>query len=473
MKAIKTSMHLLIALLSVVVSQQLLAQANTSLSNLVSPTAVNTTIRPATNNTIDLGTDAVGWRDIYSVNGYSIGNKKVFHLSGINNTFIGVEAGKGITTGNSNTAMGYQAFISNKAGNNNIVLGSLALASNIDGCFNIAIGVQSLFTQSAVNADGSIYPTYNIGIGYRTLFSNTPNGFLGINNIGIGSSVLYNNTTGLANTAIGHEAMYDNIQGTYNVATGYRSLYNSSGSYNTAVGASALLDNINGSYNAVVGAFALSNTIHASYNTAVGVAAGGSYNNGDFNVFIGYHAEANASNFLNSIVIGRNAMMTASNQARIGWSSIASIGGYVNWTNISDGRVKKNMKENVPGLAFINKLKPVTYSLDLDAVDRILQTTETKDTDKTARIEKEQMFYTGFVAQDVEKAAKELGFNFSGVDAAKNDKDLYGLRYAEFVVPLVKAVQELSQENADLKERLRKLEAIVYGTKENLITQKK
>ena len=55
------------------------------------------------------------------------------------------------------------------------------------------------------------------------------------------------------------------------------------------------------------------------------------------------------------------------------------------------------------------------------------------------------MVYTGFVAQDVERAANELGYNFSGVDAAKNEKDLYGLRYAEFVVPLVRAVQELDE----------------------------
>jgi septal ring factor EnvC (AmiA/AmiB activator) len=56
--------------------------------------------------------------------------------------------------------------------------------------------------------------------------------------------------------------------------------------------------------------------------------------------------------------------------------------------------------------------------------------------------EKEQIAYTGFIAQDVGKAAKELGFDFSCVDAAKNDNDNYGLRYAAFVVPLVKAVQE-------------------------------
>jgi hypothetical protein len=34
---------------------------------------------------------------------------------------------------------------------------------------------------------------------------------------------------------------------------------------------------------------------------------------------------------------------------------------------------------------------------------------------------------------------------------AKSNKELYGLRYSEFVVPLVKAVQELSRQNNDLK----------------------
>ena len=50
--------------------------------------------------------------------------------------------------------------------------------------------------------------------------------------------------------------------------------------------------------------------------------------------------------------------------------------------------------------------------------------------------------YTGFLAQEVEEAARSVGFDFSGVDKPKNANDLYSLRYAEFVVPLVKAVQE-------------------------------
>jgi len=66
---------------------------------------------------------------------------------------------------------------------------------------------------------------------------------------------------------------------------------------------------------------------------------------------------------------------------------------------------------------------------------------------------------TGFIAQEVEKVAKELGFDFSGVDIPENEDDYYGLRYAQFVVPLVKAVQEqqqmitqLQKENAELQK---------------------
>ena len=63
----------------------------------------------------------------------------------------------------------------------------------------------------------------------------------------------------------------------------------------------------------------------------------------------------------------------------------------------------------------------------------------------------EKIIHSGFIAQDVEAAAKNVGFDFNGIDKPKNDKDIYGLRYAEFVTPLVQAVQELSNANDSLK----------------------
>jgi hypothetical protein len=47
------------------------------------------------------------------------------------------------------------------------------------------------------------------------------------------------------------------------------------------------------------------------------------------------------------------------------------------------------------------------------------------------------------------------------VDAPKDSKQLYSLRYSDFVMPLVKAVQELSVENAILKTQLAELSAKV------------
>jgi len=68
--------------------------------------------------------------------------------------------------------------------------------------------------------------------------------------------------------------------------------------------------------------------------------------------------------------------------------------------------------------------------------------------------EKAKIRYTGFLAQEVEQAALSLGFDFSGIDKPAHENDNYGLRYAEFVVPLVKAVQQLSEENEVLRAAL-------------------
>jgi hypothetical protein len=61
------------------------------------------------------------------------------------------------------------------------------------------------------------------------------------------------------------------------------------------------------------------------------------------------------------------------------------------------------------------------------------------------------------VAQEVEAAAKKSGYDFSGIDAPKNKNDFYGLRYAEFVVPLVKGMQEQQQMILELKKEIEEL----------------
>ena len=53
--------------------------------------------------------------------------------------------------------------------------------------------------------------------------------------------------------------------------------------------------------------------------------------------------------------------------------------------------------------------------------------------------------------------ARSVGFNFSRLDSPKNENDYYGLRYAEFVMPLVRAVQELNAAKEVLKSTVQEL----------------
>ncbi|MFZ1800678.1 MAG: tail fiber domain-containing protein [Chitinophagaceae bacterium] len=410
-------------------------------------------------NTTGSSNTATGMNSLYS------------NISGDENTATGSYSLFNNTIGYSNTANGYYSLYANTTGYDNSTNGNYSLSKNTTGFFNTANGYASLSNNTIGNG--------NTATGVNALFSNvngntnTANGLdalyqniSGVENLAAGYQALLSNTTGSSNTANGTQALYFNSTAGGNTATGNRSLYtNTTGFYNSASGGLSLYENSTGNYNTANGYASLYYNITGSSNTAYGDYSLYTNHSGSYNTAIGDEADVNNSNYSNTTIIGHFAKGTASNQVRIGNNAITSIGGYTNWTNISDGRVKKNIKDNVPGLEFINKLKPVTYNLDLDKSDKIVQRTSIKDStnkgndagkmaqeENASRMAKEAVLYTGFIAQDVEKAAKSLNYNFSGVDAPKNDKDLYGLRYAEFVVPLVKSVQELSKENNELKK---------------------
>jgi hypothetical protein len=98
------------------------------------------------------------------------------------------------------------------------------------------------------------------------------------------------------------------------------------------------------------------------------------------------------------------------NKVRIGNASVSSNGGQVSWTAYSDARIKTKVKENVPGLEFINLLKPVTYHFDVDKQNEIMGVTNNEKVEGMYDIEK--ITFTGFLAQDVETAAKKINYDF-------------------------------------------------------------
>ncbi len=323
--------------------------------------------------------------------------------TGLNNTSIGAYSQNQISTSNSNTSVGSSSLENNSLGSQNTAIGTKALQGNISESNNVAVGFETLLSNSGAGGTA---------IGSKALRSNTS----GDLNVAVGTNALFANTDGYENTVVGSNAADNNITGVDNVA----------------VGISALGTNQFGSFNTAIGAFA--------------------YNSGGLD---------------NSTALGYNSVITASNQVRIGNASVTTIGGFTSWTNVSDARFKKNIQQNVPGLKFITKLRPVTYNLDLNSIS-IHNKTPERLRDFNAEKVKESQIQSGFIAQEVEQAAKELGYEFSGVDAPKNENDYYGLRYAEFVVPMVKAIQELEEENQLLKNQNLELEKRLKAIEEKL-----
>jgi len=66
--------------------------------------------------------------------------------------------------------------------------------------------------------------------------------------------------------------------------------------------------------------------------------------------------------------------------------------------------------------------------------------------------------HIGFLAQDVETLADSLNFDFHGIDKPENSKGVYGIRYAEFVPPLVKEMQEQQEIIEQQNNRIQLLE---------------
>ena len=191
-----------------------------------------------------------------------------------------------------------------------------------------------------------------------------------------------------------------------------------------------------------------------SNNTASGFQALNSNTTGSNNTGLGYYADVTSGNFSNATAIGYNAKVNASNKVRIGNASVTKIEGQVPFTTPSDGRYKFNVQEDVKGLSFIMKLRPVTYQFDVNKFDKVRLSNGTDNVIQVAYNNAKQIRRTGFIAQEVEIAANAANYNFSGIDKPLTAEDHYSLSYESFVVPPVKGMQEQQR-------MIEKLEAIV------------
>src|SRR3954468_1689874 len=78
------------------------AQANQQLSNLTSPTAINQSLQPGTNNSKNLGSSTRQWKYLYLHDRLYLNGILTMHTSGTTNFFIGPGAGNTAITGGFN-----------------------------------------------------------------------------------------------------------------------------------------------------------------------------------------------------------------------------------------------------------------------------------------------------------------------------------------------------------------------------------
>lgn len=381
------------------------------------------------------------------------------NTTGGGNTGTGIQALYNNVSGWNNTAAGAYSLANSSSGNDNTAYGSASLVSNTSGSYNTATGFRSLYLNTSGNSSTAMgyRALYNntasgsTGFGYQALYSNTS----GTNNTATGYNALYSNTTGNYNAANGNLALYSNTTGESNSAFGSNSLqYNTTANLNSAFGFEALQYNTTGIANSAfaVGALLLNTT--GGHNNALGYGALSNNTTGNYNTALGSGADISyAATFSNATAIGALAIVNASNKVRIGDANVTVIEGQpATYSSSSDGRFKTNIEEkDVKGLAFIKLLRPVVYNFDTRKFEEFL----TKGMPEDVRQEQlgrdftasTNIRHSGFIAQEVEKAAQEIGYDFDAIHKPASENDNYSLSYSQFVVPLVKAVQELSADN--------------------------
>jgi hypothetical protein len=237
---------------------------------------------------------------------YNLGGSRVLALnSGLNNLFIGLNAGAANPTSFSNTFVGHSAGQMNTSGTSNSFFGHAAGQANVSGSFNAFFG-------SGAGTD-------NTG-GENAFFGYTAGRF---------------NTSGSLNSFFGKQAGLSNTTGSGNSYFGEETgFYNTKANHNTFIG---LRVGMNTGQNDPSGV--------ASANTFVGSLAGQTNDTGSNNTVIGAFADVASNNLTNATAIGMRSQVSQSNSLVLG--SISGVNGAAADTKVGIGTTAPAFKLQV------------------------------------------------------------------------------------------------------------------------------
>jgi hypothetical protein len=386
-------------------------------------------------------------------------------MTGAGNTAVGRWAGKDITSGTYNVMMGYSAGQSHTTGGDNVYIGGFAGQDSNGAANSIAIGRNAL-TNNVSSAN-------NIGIGFGTL--------IGITGSENGSNVCIGTHAGRYYAADG-----SGDHGSYNTVVGYDAGQGAEQQRCVAMGFGANRSTDSGGggwYRVDLGMYS-GQSNYGSYNISIGYGANSSGAGGN-NIFIGTNSSSGGggNNTAGAIAIGHSLTNTTNNRVAIGNSTSHIYNNFnsnASWTHSSDERMKKDIASDTLGLSFINDLRTVTYKYkapseyptDWDSYSPPTHTTPGTqelgaDGEEITLVGelKEQITepaYSGtdhgLIAQEVKAALDTAGVDtFAGWGELPDGKQ--SISREMFVIPLIKAVQELSTKNNALEARILALES--------------
>lgn len=320
-----------------------------------------------------------------------------------------------------NVGMGSQAMNgTSPAGLNNVAIGRQAGKAITSGSANVAIGLEAL----SLNATG----TDNVAIGNLAGRGTTGTGITAI-----GYWAMKSNSTG-GDTAIGYAAMYSNSTGTNNVAVGgYALRSNTVGNRSTAIGYYALNVSTAGN-NTAVGALAAYSTTLGVQNTSLGSNAGRGNTTGSNVTCIGYYATPSTATVSNQITLGNTSVSVL----RCNATSI---------TALSDIRDKSNVEDIPVGLDYIKALRPVMF----DWNRRPFITEDGNEIINEVFIGRKDF---GFIAQELDTVQETFGYEEYTRLVHKDNPDMLEADPMKTYPILIKAVQELAAQLAELQSRV-------------------
>ena len=331
---------------------------------------------------------------------------------------IGDGAAKVLTTGRLSTIIGSQAAYSLTIGQRNVVIGRQALYDAVEVGENIIIGYEAAKEQNAGGSDGTYTATYNTVIGYK--------------------AAEYNET-GTRNTWLGHYAG--------------RGASGESNSDNVGIGTNALTAITTGGNNIAIGREAGDLITTAGTNVLIGRDAGDDIVGGGSNICIGYQARAGNASRTNGIVIGYAISAGGDNDFSFGKASNVVTNDFdadADWSRSSDARLKRNVQDTSLGLDFVNDLRPVKFQWKpSNEVPKELTSEYNEENQKNL-----DYVSHGFIAQEVKEVVDKHGDSSFGVWQLDGDGETQRIKKNMLVMPLIKAVQELSEKVVELEKKL-------------------